>query len=338
QWPDEGRVRQAVFKGLREDKPARAVGRERAAPADPPPPRTRRVSNASRLIDPASGATKGELADYYARVAGLMLPHLRDRPVALLRAPDGIAGTMFFQKHAEAKQMPGLTLLDRALDPGRAPLLAIDSAEALAVAAQMNVVEIHTWNATVRTLGQPDRMVFDLDPGEGVGWREVVEAAQLVHGLLDALGLIAFLKGSGGKGLHVVVPLTPRDDWATVKDFSHAVVRHLAAHAGQRFVARSGPKNRVGRIFVDYLRNSRGATTAAAFSARARPGLGLSLPLAWDELPGLAGPGLASIRTSTSRLEAAAATWRDYFTTRQTLAQAMKTLRLPRPRSAKVAG
>jgi bifunctional non-homologous end joining protein LigD len=285
-----------------------------------------RVTHPERVVDRASGATKGQLVDYFERAAALLLPQLRQRPVALLRAPDGIDASTFFQKHAEARQMRGMTLLDPALDPGRAPLLAIDTPDALLNAAQMNVVELHTWNATVRAIEKPDRMVFDLDPGEGVAWAEVVEAAQLVRGLLDELDLAAFCKSSGGKGLHVVVPLTPRDDWATVKDFSHAVVEHLAAHAGQRFVAKSGPKNRVGRIFVDYLRNGRGATTVAAFSPRARPGLGVSLPLAWDELPGLKGPAIASIDTPTRRLEAAARQWSDYGATRQTLGAAMRKL------------
>jgi bifunctional non-homologous end joining protein LigD len=293
---------------------------------------TLRVTHAERVIDAASGATKGRLIDYYLRAAEVMLPHLRERPVALLRAPEGVDAAVFFQKHAERRQMRGLTVHDAALDPGRAPLLGIDTVEALANAAQMNVIEIHTWNATARAIERPDRMVFDLDPGEGVGWREMVEAAQLVHGLLDELGLICFLKSSGGKGLHVVVPLAPRHAWPTVKDFSRAVVDRLAARAPDRFVAKSGPQNRVGRIFVDYLRNGRGATTVAAFSARARPGLGISLPLAWDELQALETSRIASIETPTRRLVQAASAWRDYFGTRQTLGRAMKTLGVkPRP-------
>jgi bifunctional non-homologous end joining protein LigD len=154
----------------------------------------------------------------------------------------------------------------------------------------MNVVEFHTWNAKTTNIDKPDRMTFDLDPGEGVAWPAMQEAAQLTHALLDELGLVSFLKTSGGKGLHVVVPLTPRDDWDTVKAFSEAVVQHLAKVVPQRFVAKSGPKNRVGKIYVDYLRNGRGATTAAAFSApRATGGSGVSIPVAWAELPELSG-------------------------------------------------
>ena len=158
------------------------------------------------------------------------------------------------------------------------------TAEALVSAAQMNVIEFHTWNSTIRNIDKPDRMVFDLDPGEGVAWTHVQEAALLTRALLTELGLASWLKTSGGKGLHVVVPLAPRLDYDTVKDFSQAIVQHLAQTIPARFVAKSGPANRVGRIFVDYLRNGHGATTAAAFSARARPGLGVSMPVAWEQL------------------------------------------------------
>ncbi len=159
--------------------------------------------------------------------------------------------------------------------------------KALIGAAQMNVIEFHTWNALVKRIDQPDRVIFDLDPGEGERWERVQEAATLVRGLLQELGLQSWLKTSGGKGLHVVVPLTPRDDWDTVKAFAQAVVQHLAQVIPQRFAARMGAANRVGKIFVDYLRNNHGATTAAAFSARSRPGLGVSMPIAWDDLAAL---------------------------------------------------
>ena len=144
------------------------------------------------------------------------------------------------------------------------------TAKALIGAAQMNVIEFHTWNALVKKIDRPDRVIFDLDPGEGERWERVQEAATLVRGLLQELGLQSWLKTSGGKGLHVVVPLTPRDDWDTVKAFAQAVVQHLARVIPQRFTARMGAANRVGKLFVDYLRNNHGATTAAAYSARSR--------------------------------------------------------------------
>ncbi len=331
EWTQDGRIRHPVFKGLRADKPAAAIRREApvaaTAESEPPPrPTGPRVTHPDRVIDAASGATKRELVEYYQRVAALMLPHLAGRPLALLRAPGGLDGPSFFQKHADGRQLPGVRALDPAFDPGHGPPLGIDTASALVGAAQMNVVEFHTWNARVPDTEHPDRMVFDLDPGEGVAWAQVVEGAQLVHALLDEMGLRCFLKSSGGKGLHVVVPLAPRADWGFVKEFSHAVVRHLATHLRQRFVAKSGPRNRVGRIFVDYLRNGRGATTAAAYSARARPGLPISLPLSWDELPSLRDAGIADIRTPMARLEAAAMHWSAYGRTRQTLARAAQML------------
>ena len=198
-------------------------------------------------------------------------------------------------------------------------------AAALVGAAQMGAIEFHIWGSRNRALDLPDRMVFDLDPGEGVEWAQVVEGATLVRGLLDELGLKSLLKTSGGKGLHVVVPLARREGWDVVKDFSEAVVQHLAEHAAQRFVARSGPKNRVGRIFVDYLRNGRGATTVAAYSARVRPGLGVSLPVGWDELPTLQNPH-ATVANALPLLAASAAAWAGWERVRQPLGPAMKRL------------
>ncbi len=284
-----------------------------------------RVSSAERVIDPASGATKIDLVRYYDSVADLILPHLKGRPVSLVRGPQGVAGELFFQKHLEAK-IPGVVELDRSLWPEHASLMEIASKEALLSTAQMNTIEYHTWNANVKAIDKPDRMIFDLDPGEGVGWPQVQDAAVLTHALLDELGLKAFLKTSGGKGLHVVVPLTPRDDWDTVKGFSQAIVQHLAKTIPDRFVAKSGGSNRIGKIFVDYLRNGLGATTAVAYSARSRPGLGVSMPVTWDELPTLKSGAQWTIRTARDWLSFRKDDpWAAYPKTKQTLAAAMKT-------------
>ncbi|MEO5672184.1 MAG: non-homologous end-joining DNA ligase, partial [Ramlibacter sp.] len=324
--------------GLREDKPASAIVREKArhrAPVDkkakagkagagaaarkeaPPSriaaasddaqaasilPPSLRVSNPDRVIDTASGTRKIDLVRYYALVGTLMMEHLNGRPVSLVRAPKGIAGELFFQKHAERYTMPGIAQLDAVLFPGHPPMLEVASPLGLLSAAQMNVVEYHTWNGVKGAIGKPDRMTFDLDPGEGVQWRQVVEATQLVHGFLEELGLASFLKTSGGKGLHVVVPLRRQFDWDTVKDFSKAIVEHLSRTIPQRFVAKSGGSNRVGKIFIDYLRNGYGATTVAAWSARARPGLGISVPVRWDELAGLQGGAHWTVGTVHTRL------------------------------------
>jgi bifunctional non-homologous end joining protein LigD len=344
QWTNTGRVRHAVFHGLRNDKPARQIAREQpareaASPRMKPTAATRRITHADRVVDTASGVTKGELVAHCERVAELMLPHLKARPVALVRAPQGVGGPQFFQKHADDDALAGIKQLDAALDPGHAPLLVVASAEGLVSAAQMNVVELHTWNMVARTMPRPDRMVFDLDPGEGVAWPAVREAAQLVCGFLDELGLKSLLKTSGGKGLHVVVPLAPRAAWQTVRAMSQAIVEHMASVLPQRFVAKSGPRNRVGKVYIDYLRNGWGATTAAAWSVRARPGLGVSVPIAWSELPQVASGAHWNLRTLSARLGIGNEPWAE-AATRQTLTRAAKALSFkpPKGRDAIAAG
>ncbi|SCK61420.1 ATP-dependent DNA ligase LigD phosphoesterase module /ATP-dependent DNA ligase LigD polymerase module [Variovorax sp. HW608] len=336
EWTDDDRIRHPVFQGLRSDKPARQIRRETAfapetEPAAParegtPAVPKQRVTHADRVIDKDSGVTKGELVAYYEQVAELILPHLKGRPVALVRAPEGIGGELFFQKHARKTELPGVKLLDPSLDRDHEPLLQIDSVRGLLSAAQMNVIELHTWNATSNAIDKPDRMTFDLDPGEGVQWAQMQEAALLVHTILTELGLVTFLKTSGGKGLHVMVPIRRQYDWDTVKGFSQAVVQHLARIIPDRFVAKSGPRNRVGKIFVDYLRNGLGATTVAAWSARSRPGLGVSVPVAWDELPGLSSASQWNVRNIGRRLPAGNTPWDDMAKSAKALGPAMKRL------------
>ncbi len=356
-WTEGKNVRHAVFHGLREDKPARQITRERAGKpasrsraADAKPatrartaaakPATRsrakrpapalpdglRVTHPERVIDAQSGITKGELVAYYAAVAELMQPHLEGRPVAMLRAPNGVDGQQFFQKHANEGTLRGLERLPKSLDPDHRPLLVIPGPKGLLSAAQMNVVEVHTWNATRRAIEKPDRLIFDLDPGEGVEWKQVAEAAVLTRALLDELELKSFLKTSGGKGLHIVLPLKPALGWDDSKEFSAQVVRHLARVLPQRFVAKSGPSNRVARIFADFLRNGRGATTVSAWSARARPGMGISVPIRWDELPELTTRPQWNVVDYGDRLRIGNAPWKDYEASRQTLARAIKAL------------
>jgi bifunctional non-homologous end joining protein LigD len=257
-----------------------------------------------------------------------MLPHLRGRPIAMVRAPSGVGGEQFFQRHSDTLRVDGLNVLDPGLWPGHPALLEIVSAEALVAAAQLNVVEFHTWNAGKRSIDRPNRIIFDLDPGEGVPWAHVQEAAALTKALLDELGLASFLKTSGGKGLHVVVPVTPRAGWDELKDFAHDVVLHVAATLPQRFVAKSGARNRVGKIFIDYLRNSMGATTVAAFSARARPGLGVSIPVSWEELDALTSAAQWNVGNVGPRLDAleGADPWANYASTRQAITRAAARL------------
>ena len=360
EWTRTGRIRHSVFQGLRTDKKAGTIIREKpvhepalrkAARAQGPAhaaaaktvsvkaattqaatspdialPPGLKVSHPERVVDEESGVTKLELVRYYALVAPLMMPHLLGRPVSLVRATDGIKGELFFQKHPDTAKLPGVRQLDPALDPGHAPLVEIATAEGLTSSAQFNVIEFHTWNAVKTRIDRPDRMTFDLDPGDGLQWPQMQEAATLVRTLLTELGLTCFLKTSGGKGLHIVVPLKRLNDWDTVKDFSEAIVQHLAATIPQRFVAKSGPKNRVGKIFVDYLRNGFGATTVCAWSARARAGLGVSVPLGWDELADLGSSTRWTVKNIHERLDVANLPWKDYEASRQGLAAAMKKM------------
>jgi bifunctional non-homologous end joining protein LigD len=360
EWTATDSIRHPVFQGLRKDKPAKSVVRElpkhlqaqEAQPqddADPAPkparkraarpapaaegtlpgnlPATFKVTHGDRVMDAESGVTKVEMVRYYALVGELMMEHLKDRPVSLVRAPEGVGGELFFQKHVvDTAKMPGVVQMDQALDPEHPRMTQIATIEGLLSCAQWNVVEIHSQNATGRRYDTPDRIVFDLDPGEGVEWPKVQEAAQLVRAFLQDLGLNPFLKTSGGKGLHVVVPIKPKLDWDTVKDFSHAIVNHLAKTLPDRFSAKSGAKNRVGRIFIDYLRNGRGATTVAAWSARTRPGLGISVPVRWEELAQLKSGSQWTVKTVHTRLDEGNAPWADYDKSATTLTQAMKTL------------
>ena len=223
--------------------------------------------------------------------------------------------------------MPGLREFDASLWPGHAAMLGVDSVDALLAAAQMNTIEFHTWNSTSKHIDRPDRVVFDLDPGEGVSWAHVQEAALLVRTLLSELKLESWLKTSGGKGLHVVVPLAPRLGYEIVKGFSQTVVQHLAATIPERIVAKSGAANRVGRVYVDYLRNGHTQTTAAAFSARSRPGLGVSMPVAWEQLMALKSAAQWTIATAREYLSFEQVDpWAGYWKSRQTLTAAMKTL------------
>lgn len=346
EWTRAGIIRHSVFHGLRTDRPPSAIVREKAAAAkaiakpgsaanrshalNP----TLRVTNPERVIDASTGITKIELVRYYDLVGDLMMAHLKGRPVSLVRAPSGVDGQLFFQKHAETEKLPGIRQLDPALYISHPPLLEIATKRGILSAAQWNVVEFHTLNTGTKSLQYPDRMIFDLDPGEGVSWDKVRDAASLMHAFLQELGLPAFLKTSGGKGLHVVVPLRKAHDWDAVKGFSQAVVVHLAKTIPQRFVAKSGPKNRVGKIFIDYLRNGVGATTACGWSARARPGLGISVPVAWEELASLKGGDHWTIRTAHARLNEGNRPWDGYASSACRLTSAMKLLNYPAGTSA----
>ncbi|WP_025854624.1 DNA ligase D [Pseudomonas sp. CHM02] len=309
EWTREGVIRQAAFVGMRTDKPAAQIIHEQPRTAKSMKPAKKPSGNVSithpdRVIDTQSGTQKEQLAQFYERISEWILPFLRQRPVALLRAPDGIEGEQFFQKHAERLSVPNIKQLDPSLDPGHARLMEVDSVGALIGAVQMGTVEFHTWGATADKIETPDLFVLDLDPDPALPWKTMLEAAQLTLSVLDELGLQAFVKTSGGKGLHLVVPLARRDDWDTVKAFAKAIAQFMTAQLPERFTATSGPKNRIGKIFIDYLRNARGASTVAAYSVRARPGLPVSVPISREELKGLRGAQQWTVANLQQRLQA----------------------------------
>lgn len=347
----DGSVRHAVFHGLRDDKPARAIVQEKPAPiksarapkaaskpdasdaekapaskAEKTPAASSgkiRLTHPERIIDASSGSTKRDLADYYISVHEWILPQLAKRPVALVRAPDGIGGELFFQKNAERLAIPGIELLGK--EHTGHPVMLINNIEALIGAVQMSTIELHTWNAVEKDLQRPDRFILDLDPDPALPWKSMVEATQLTLTVLDELGLKSFLKTSGGKGIHLVVPLTPKDSWDEVKDFSHAIVKHIANLLPERFSAVSGPKNRVGKIFIDYLRNGLGATTICAFAARTREGMPVSVPIFREELKEIKGADAWTIRNVLKRLEQLDQDpWADMNKVRQTITADMR--------------
>ncbi|MET1077376.1 MAG: DNA ligase D [Pseudomonas sp.] len=335
----DGAVRHAVFHGLRADKPAQAICLEQplSAVSEQAPAKADtttvdrhqtalRITHPDRIIDRSCGISKRELAEFYAQVAPWILPRLKGRPIALVRGPEGIEGELFFQKHVNRLEIPGITQLDSALDPDHAALMVINRPEALVGAAQMGMLELHSWNASLPNLEKPDCFVLDLDPDPALPWARMIEATQLVLTLLDEIGLVGFLKTSGGKGIHIRVPLTRRQGWETVKAFSQDIARYLARLMPERFTATAGPKNRLGRIFIDYLRNGRGASTVTPFSARARPGLPVSVPIYREELADLQGAATWTIRNLLQRLDALGTDdpWGAMANTRQSISAEMR--------------
>jgi bifunctional non-homologous end joining protein LigD len=275
-----------------------------------------RLTHPDRVLWEAQGITKRRLAEFYGDIADRALPHLVNRPLSLVRCPSGLEKTCFFAKHAWS----GLVDAIRPVDLGDSkPMLVIGDLAGLIGLVQAGVLEIHPWGSTLDAVDCPDRLVFDFDPGEGVDWASVVAAAREARDRLAGFGLESFVKTSGGKGLHVVVPLVPEVGWKPAKAFAKAIAEAMAAESPSRYVARMAKKLRGGRIFVDYLRNDRGQTAVAAYSTRAREGAPVSTPLAWDELATSEVPRF-TIETLRHRLDRLARDpWDGFFALRQRL-------------------
>jgi bifunctional non-homologous end joining protein LigD len=305
-WTADDHLRHASFRGLREDKDPRKVVRETARTTAPAtaPRRTVKLTHPDRLYWPDDGVTKEGLADYYAEVWRHIAPFIVGRPLALLRCPSGITGEKFFQKHAWKGINPKVALVRDPKELGDEPLISINDLDGLLGLVQAATLEIHPWGSTVTDWERPDTIVMDLDPGDGVPWETVIAAAGEVRQRLEDAGLVAFVKTSGGKGLHVVAPLKPKADWTAVKAFTKGIADAMAADTPDRFVSTITKSQRRGKILVDYLRNQRGATAVAAYSTRARPGAAVSMPLAWNELnPGI-GPAYFTVANTPMRLAA----------------------------------
>ena len=307
EFTGDNRVRHASFIGLRGDKAAAEVVPEVAAPV-PPPPSPVRISSSARVVFPDSGQTKGELAHYYAAVAPLLLAHASHRPISLVRCPQGRAKKCFFQKHDSGsfgERVGHVAVPDT--DGGVEDYLYLTDAPGLLQCVQMGTIEFQVWMSRTEALERPDRMIFDLDPDEGLGWDEVKRAAADVRARLADLGLVSFALLSSGKGVHVIVPLTPGHDWATHKDFARRFAEALSLAEPDRFTATMSKAKRSGRIFIDWLRNGRGATAVVPYSARARAGAPVAVPVEWEELAGLDGPAEWSIADAVALLERAEA-------------------------------
>jgi bifunctional non-homologous end joining protein LigD len=339
-WTSDRILRAASFVGVRDDKAPREVvldpvaGRSAKAPraAATAPAIGRdgaatvggvRITHAERVVYPERGLTKLAVAEYYETVADWILPYVGRRPLSLLRCPEGIAGERFFQKHPWASLSKAITRIEIAESGGPETYMMIEDVDGLLALIQMGVLEIHPWGALADDPGKPDQLIFDLDPDEGLGWDRIVEGALAIRHALDHFGLRSFVKTTGGKGLHVVVPIKPTLDWETAKAFSRAVVATLADAAPQRFTATMSKTARRGRIFIDYLRNSRGATAVAAYSTRARPGATVSAPLTWDEVERGVRSDRFTIENLPERLSARADPWADFASTRQTVARSV---------------
>lgn len=367
EWTREGIIRHASFVALRSDKPASEVvheyprtpkdikapfkpnaskaGASKAdTPAEKAKPASKKatkdkvdvagvlISHPERVIDSQSGLHKIDLAHFYESISDWILPHLDHRAVALLRCPEGVEGEQFFQKHSERLAIPHIKQLDPGLDPGHARLMEIDSVQALVGAAQMGTIELHTWGSTYDQIELPDHFVLDLDPDPDLPWRSMIEATQMTLAVLDELGLDAYIKTSGGKGMHIIVPLARKAEWETVKAFAKALAQFISQQLPERFTATSGPKNRVGKIFIDYLRNTRGASTVAAYSVRARPGLPVSVPIARDELSALKSSAQWNIGNLLKRLRKLKADpWAGYKNTQRITKPMWKQLGVKAP-------
>ncbi len=283
------------------------------------------LTHPDKVLYPEQGLTKRDLARYYDRVAELMLPHVAGRPLSLVRCPEGRRGACFYQKHLGARFPEALHSVAIRQSDGIRPYAVVEDAAGLRALVQIGVLELHVWGARVDRVEAPDRIVFDLDPGSGVTWPALCEGAVAIRDRLADVGLRSWVKTSGGKGIHVVVPIERRSTWEAVAGFARWTAEALAEQAPDRFVSRAAKAARPGRIFIDWLRNSRGATAVGVWSTRARVGAPVSRPCAWSELVALGAADTLRVATVLSDgLPFRTDPWRELATTRQRLRSALR--------------
>lgn len=279
-----------------------------------------RLTNPDKVLYPEQGTTKQALAEYYVAVAQHILPHVAGRPITLVRCPAGRQRKCFYQRHAGPGVAPGLNEVEIRGFEDSGAYLFIRDLQGLIALVQMGVLEVHPWGARVDRPDRPDRVIFDLDPGEGVGFKDVVAAALEMRAGLEKIGLTSFVRTTGGKGLHVLAPIARRYDWPQVKAFAKHVAEAMAADAPERYLSRMSKAQRRGRIFIDYLRNDATSTAVASYSTRARPGATVATPLAWKELTPRLDPAAFDIRTLPARLKRMRRDpWAEIGTTQQRL-------------------
>jgi bifunctional non-homologous end joining protein LigD len=306
-WTGAGHLRHAAYRGIREDKPAKDIVAETGPGSSSDRPSKRqpgmgqqengaaeqivKLTHPDKLYWPADGIAKGDLAQYYADIWRVMGPLIVNRPLSLLRGPDGIGADMFYQKHGWRGMHKAIRTLDgkgaRGSKSATESLVWIDGLDGLLGLVQGGALEIHPWGATLNDIEKPDMLTMDIDPDMGLDWPLVAEAALDIKERLEAAGLAAFVKTSGGKGLHVVSPLKPSVSWPQLKAFTKSLAQSMAGDRPERYVATVSKAKRRGKILIDYLRNGRGATAVAAYSTRARPHAPVSMPLGWDEITDL---------------------------------------------------
>ncbi|MDX6749058.1 DNA ligase D [Geminicoccaceae bacterium 1502E] len=328
-WTDQGRLRHASYVGLREDKDAGQVTGETAQPAEPASrsggsgKNVRiagvRLSNPAKVLWPRQGVTKLALAEYWQRVEPAILAHAARRPLTLVRCPEGRKRSCFYQKHATDGLPEALRRVAIAEKAGKADYLYATNLAGFVALAQMGVLEVHLWGAKVDRPERPDRVILDLDPDEGLGWERVVTAALSVRDRLEALGLESFVKTTGGKGLHVTVPILRRYGWDAVRDFAKGIATQLAKEEPERYTATMAKSARRGRIFIDWLRNARGSTAVAPYSPRAREGATVATPVSWGELEMGVEPAGFTVETVPGRLAQTGDPWSGIGRVRQGL-------------------